>query len=156
MALTKNEQVEECKKIFEGIPTLVNIKNKEGKRLERTPVLLTCNQVPWINFMDEAKPLKNRMFAYTHLRESDVLQSITKTADPRFYVRVFSFIKQELKTTSEWPILPEDDFWTLYQDRINDYLKDLLAARTMNLRNIVDEKLNTLLMDKKVSQKKWT
>lgn len=36
MTLTKPEQVEEAKKIFKGIPTLVNIKNKEVKRLERT------------------------------------------------------------------------------------------------------------------------
>lgn len=47
LSLSKPEQVEEAKKIFEGLPTTVNVKNKEPRVLERTPVLLTCNNMPW-------------------------------------------------------------------------------------------------------------
>lgn len=43
LSLSKPEQVEEVKKIFEGLPTTINIKNREPKVLERTPVILTCN-----------------------------------------------------------------------------------------------------------------
>ena len=43
LTFSKMEQVEEAKKIFEGLPTCVNVKNKEPVRLGRTPVILTCN-----------------------------------------------------------------------------------------------------------------
>lgn len=43
LSLSKPEQVEESKKIFEGLPTTVNVKNEEPRVLERTPVVLTCN-----------------------------------------------------------------------------------------------------------------
>lgn len=38
LTLSKNEQVEELKKVLEGLPTTINIKNKEPRVLERTPV----------------------------------------------------------------------------------------------------------------------
>lgn len=47
LSLSKPEQVEEAKKIFEGLLTTMNVKNKDPRVLERTPVLLTCNNVPW-------------------------------------------------------------------------------------------------------------
>lgn len=39
LSFTKPEQVEEAKKKFEGLPTSVNIKNKEARMLQRTPIL---------------------------------------------------------------------------------------------------------------------
>ena len=64
LTFSKMEQVEEAKKIFEGLPTCVNVKNKEPARLGRTPVILTCNQVPWKQFDQESRPLQNRMFVH--------------------------------------------------------------------------------------------
>ena len=122
LTLTKPEQVEETKKIFEGIPTMINVKNKEPKKLERTPVLLSCNTLPWANFLNEQKALLNRMFMYQNLQESDVLRNVEKSADVRFYMRVFDFIRNEIATTAEWPQTPSDNFWNLYQDRVTDYL----------------------------------
>lgn len=43
LKFTKPEQVEETKKIFEGLSTMVNVKNKEPARLHRIPVILICN-----------------------------------------------------------------------------------------------------------------
>ena len=53
LTLTKPEQVEETKKIFEGIPTMINVENKEPKKLDRTPVLLSCNTLPWAIFIND-------------------------------------------------------------------------------------------------------
>ena len=139
LTLTKPEQVEETKKIFEGIPTMVNIKNKEPKKLERTPVLLSCNTLPWNNFLNEQKALRNRMFIYENLQESAVLAEVDKAADIRFFLRTFDFIKNEIATTQEWPQTPTDDFWSLYQDRVTDYLKDTIKHNTMTLEKILTQ-----------------
>ena len=72
LTFSKMDQVEEAKKIFEGLPTCINIKNKEPVRLNRTPVILTCNQVPWAQFEKESRTLQNRMFCHKDLIKSRV------------------------------------------------------------------------------------
>ena len=72
---------------------MVNVINKEPKRLERTLVLLSCNTLPWANFLNEHQPLLNRMFMFQKLMESTVLANIEESADVRFYMRVFDFIR---------------------------------------------------------------
>lgn len=47
LSLSKPEQVEETKKIFEGLETTISVKNKEPKVLNRTPIILTCSSSPW-------------------------------------------------------------------------------------------------------------
>ena len=138
LTLTKPEQVEETKKVFEGIPTMVNIKNKEPKKLERTPVL-SCNTLPWSNFLNEQKALRNHMFIFENLEESAVLEEVDKPADIRFFLRTFAFIKNEIATTAKWPQTPTDDFWSLYQDRVTDYLKDTIKSNTMTLETILQQ-----------------
>lgn len=52
LSFTEPEQVEEAKKIFEGLPTSVNIKNKEARMMQTTHILLQCNTLPWAsNFL---------------------------------------------------------------------------------------------------------
>lgn len=70
LTLTKIEQVEEFKKIMEGLPTTVNIKNKEPRILKRTPVVLTCDEVPWLYFSGERETLLNCMFAFENLKQA--------------------------------------------------------------------------------------
>ena len=87
LTFSKMEQVEGAKKILEGLPTVINVKNKEPVRLPRTPVFLTCNQVPMRAFHQESKPLQNRMFSHKDLIKSTVLPAKTDglAPDPRFY-----------------------------------------------------------------------
>ena len=95
LSLTKPEQVEVFKIVCEALPIQINIKNKEPRRLPRTPVILTCNEVPWKHFGNEASPIMNRMFAWRNLYPSKVLQHIYgKDADPRFFAEMFSFIHE--------------------------------------------------------------
>ena len=111
LKFTKPEQVEEAKKIFEGLTTMVNVKNKEPARLERTPVILTCNQVPWTGFENERFPLENRMFSHLNLRSSEVLSGLgDKGPDPRFYVEIFDFIRNEITNDVLWPLTPYSEY----------------------------------------------
>lgn len=58
LTLSKPEQVEEFKKVAEGLPTSVNVKHKDPRILERTPVVLTCNETPWKFFNQEQQALQ--------------------------------------------------------------------------------------------------
>ena len=78
---------------------------------------------------------------FQNLTESQVLQNVEKAADVRFYMPVFDFIRTEIATTNEWPQTPSDDFWTLYQDRVTDYLKDMIRSNTMTLDTILNESI---------------
>lgn len=110
LKFTKPEQVEEAKKVFEGLPNMVNIKNKEPARLQRTPVILTCNQLPWTGFENEKSALENRMFKYVNLRSSEVLEGPgDKGPDPRFYLEIFEYMKNEICNDVLWPPLPNSD-----------------------------------------------
>lgn len=105
--MSKPEQVEEIKKIFEGLPTTINVKNKEPRVLERTPVLLTCNQVPWRFFSEEQETLQNRMFAFQNLNASPLLEG-KKGANPKYFRWVFEYIHTEIANLPEFPCLPDD------------------------------------------------
>ena len=133
LKFTKPEQVEEAKKIFEGLTTMVNIKNKEPSRLERTPVILTCNQVPWTGFENERFALQNRMFAYFNLRESEVLNGLgEKGPDPRFYAEIFEFIRNEIANDVLWPPVIFSEYFHLSAEKINDKLNEI-HDRTLTL-----------------------
>lgn len=79
-SLTKPEQVEESKKIFEGLPTQINIKHKEPRLLQRIPVILTCNRVPWYFYQEETMTFQNRMFKF------DNLKTISSTSGKKFTI----------------------------------------------------------------------
>lgn len=133
LKFTKPEQVEESKKIFEGLGTMVNVKNKEPARLQRTPVVLTCNQLPWTGFENEKSALENRMFRYLNLKPSDVLSGLgDRGPDPRFYGEVFGYIREEITNDILWPPLPESDQWYLTVEKITTKLNEI-HERTLTL-----------------------
>lgn len=139
LTLTKPENVEEFKKIIEGLPTLVNIKNKEARTIVRTPVILTCNNLPWRQFSNEAGPIKYRMFHIDHLHSSTVLENVQHPADPRFLVKVFSYIRQTLCTKEEFPVDPSNDYYPLYTDMIREYVKEIIHSGSITLKDMINE-----------------
>lgn len=138
LALTKQESEEEFKKVIEGLPTLVNIKNKEARTIERTPVILTCNQLPWRQFTNEAAAIKNRMFYVDHLHASNVLENVQHSADPRFIVKVFSYIRQTLASREEFPVDPSNDYYPLYTDMIKEYLREMIISGSVTLQELIN------------------
>lgn len=89
LSLTKPEQVEESKKIFEGLPTQINIKHKEPRLLPRIPVILTCNRVPWYFYQEETETFRNRIFKFDNLKQSPLLQG-KKSPNPIFFKKCFT------------------------------------------------------------------
>ena len=127
----------------EGLPIQINIKNKEPRRLPRTPVILTCNEVPWKNFGNEASPIMNRMFAWRNLYPSKVLQHIDgKDADPRFFAEMFSFIHEKIASRPEWcpveDIMQKTNYYELYVDMIADHLKQLIREEALTLTDVIN------------------
>ena len=140
LTFSKMEQVEEAKKIFEGLPTCINVKNKEPVRLGRTPVILTCNQAPWAQFEKESRTLQNRMFVHRDLIKSRVLTSRSDhlRPDPRFYQEVFGFIRSDVIPKVEWPPAPGDLEWYLAVDLVSDFVNDRCNTGTQTLKHVVD------------------
>lgn len=133
LKFTKPEQIEEAKKIFEGLSTTVNVKNKEPARLERTPVILTCNQLPWTGFENQKSALENRMFRYVNLRSSEVLNGLgDRGPDPRFYGEIFEYIRTEISNDVLWPPLPDSEQWHLVVEKITTKSNEI-HERTLTL-----------------------
>lgn len=138
MSLSKPEQVEETKKIFEGLPTTVNIKIKEPRVLERTPVILTCNSLPWKFFNEEQHAFLNRMFSYTNLHRSSLLEG-RKAPNPKYFRRVFEFIRDEVTTLPEYPCLPDDDvMWKMYTDMTGSFIQSIIRMKDIDLSHILE------------------
>lgn len=137
LTLTKIEQVEEFKKVMEGLPTTVNIKNKEPRLLKRTPVLLTCNDVPWTFFSGERETLLNRMFSFENLKPAPMLKD-KRAASSRFFARVFKFIKFVLAKEPEFPGMPNDQLWDLLLDQIDDYCAGLKMEYDLSIDQLLD------------------
>lgn len=119
-SLTKPEQVEESKKIFEGLPTQINIKHKEPRLLQRIPVILTCNRVPWYFYQEETMTFQNRMFKFDNLKQSPLLQG-KNSPSPKFFQKIFNMIRENVYTLEHWPSLPTEDFWPLYCEMTRNF-----------------------------------
>lgn len=118
LSFTKPEQVEEAKKIFEGLPTTINIKNKEGRMMKRTPILLQCNTLPWARqFSQERNAFLNRSFHHIDLKQSRVLAEITKEANPLYFGRIFKEMQEYDKTLPTWTHNKTDPIWDLLQEQ---------------------------------------
>nr|APC23168.1 NS1 [Simian parvo-like virus 3] len=60
--LISPESAEKCKQVFEGAPTTVPCKYKKPQPLDRTPIIITSNHVPWRYCTPEEQPFRNRMW----------------------------------------------------------------------------------------------
>ena len=133
LKFTKPEQIEEANKIFEGLSTMVNIKHKEPARLERTPVILTCNQGPWTGFENERFTLENRKFKHLNLPPSEVLSGLGDRGPyPGFYLEVFDYIRTEVTYDVLWPPVPYSEQWHLIVEKLTEKLNEI-HDRTLTL-----------------------
>ena len=109
LSLIKPKQVEECKKIFEGFDTMVNVKNKEP-----TPVILQCNQTPWSrSFSQERMAFLNRMYSHLDLTPSTVLRQTDKMADPRYFQYIFQYMDEIMNDKPTWNYEQNDPYWKI-------------------------------------------
>jgi len=128
---TKMDEVEELKKVFEGLPMQVNVKNKPSALLEGTPVILTTNSVPWKFYSEEKAPLQNRMFGYALYQPSTVLENVGKAADPRFYSQVFSYIREEVASRPVWLFAPNSPEMKTLHTKVETYIKGMCENESM-------------------------
>ena len=139
LTFSKMEKWKKRRRYLAGLPTVVNVKNKEQVRLPRTPVFLTCNQVPWKAFDQESRPLHNRMFLHKDLIKSTVLPAKTDglVPDPRFYQKVLTFIRSDVIGKMEWPPTVDDLDWYLAVDMVSDFISDKINTGMDTLKSLV-------------------
>ena len=139
LTLTKMDEMEELKKVFEGLPTQVNVKNKPSALLERIPVILTTNSVPWKFYSEEKAPLQNHMFGYALYQPSNVLENVVKSADPRFYAQVYSYIREEVASRPIWPFAPNSPEMKTLHAKVETYIRGLCENETMKYVKGIEE-----------------
>ncbi|XP_052817762.1 uncharacterized protein LOC128243832 [Mya arenaria] len=126
--LVKAEQVEEFKTITEGMKKKVNIKHRDPRFLDRTPIILSCNTKPWATYSQEEAGLRNRMISYEDLKESQVLKDVGD-ANPRFFANCFAFIKADLDKDIHFASnLQDDDF----RSEVEGVILPFLMQQTQN------------------------
>ncbi|KAL4218845.1 hypothetical protein ACF0H5_021433 [Mactra antiquata] len=124
LSISKPEQMEEFKKISEGLPTTINIKNKEPQILQRTPIILQCNTLPWSAFTKESQACRNRILGYYNLTATNWLQDY-KTPNPIFFSRIFSEMKNNILGKVTWPVPETDPYYKTYAMAINNIIDDI-------------------------------
>lgn len=62
--LINAELAEKCKQVFEGMETMIPVKYKKPMLLQRTPIIMTTNHLPWRYCSNEEIPFKNRMWIF--------------------------------------------------------------------------------------------
>ncbi|KAH3697584.1 hypothetical protein DPMN_085087 [Dreissena polymorpha] len=93
LTITTLDLANKCKEILGGEPSQVNVKNKPSVLLPRTPILLSSNGFIWDHFLNEANPLRNRMFMFAGLKELKWLQEYTKYPSPEYWQGIFAKIR---------------------------------------------------------------
>nr|WPR17604.1 MAG: non-structural protein NS1 [Pot worm parvo-like virus 2] len=87
--------VDQAKLVLEGSPTMVNIKGKAHQMLERTPIIITSNQDPWLYCSSARQPLMDRMH-YFNTRRMEELKDYKKKPHPNIWHLLF-YVEKELK-----------------------------------------------------------
>lgn len=127
LSFTKPEQVEESKKIFEGLPTQVNIKNKEARMLNRTPILLQCNTLPWARqFAQEREAFLNRSLSHLDLQQSDCLIDLTQGPNSKFFANIFMLLDEFDRKLPKWNYEQSDPMWELLQYQAGNIIKKII------------------------------
>lgn len=62
--LMGKEEIETAKMVWEGAPAPVNVKYKSGQKLQRIPLFVTSNAVPWRMTHGEDKAFRDRCYYY--------------------------------------------------------------------------------------------
>ncbi|KAL4217968.1 hypothetical protein ACF0H5_022706 [Mactra antiquata] len=123
--ISKPDQLEIFKKVCEGMPTMVNIKNKPAAMLKRAPVLLTSNTLPWEYFQQEREAIENRMF-FERVKQAPMLKE-KGAANPKMFIEIFKFIREYTLTDNDWPYAEDTENWQTLQDSIEITLQNIMT-----------------------------
>lgn len=102
-------QTEEYKNIMAGAPCMVNIKCKPAREMNRTPILFTCNALPWC-MLREPKTYENRCIVYRDLRTLPWLKDWNKRIHPgawSYYVNPYYMKLEQDQVNKEIEFSPQ-------------------------------------------------
>jgi Parvovirus non-structural protein NS1 len=105
-------EVEQFKLVFEGAETHVHVKNKGDALLQPTPVIVTCNNLPWRWVMGEESALRARMRIY-HCREMKWLKDENKYLNPQVWAYLYHLYRNvedtEIQDATNALLMDNDD-----------------------------------------------
>jgi hypothetical protein len=137
LTLSKYDQVEGFKKVAEGMPTLVNVKNKAAVLLQRTPMLVTTNSYPWKFFNDEEASIKNRMFFY-EVRKYN--WNSPKAPTPTFFASLFKSIRKFVDGDEFFPYdVHDDDHYAALYEAVMGQIKSMAIPKVQPGTSLVHE-----------------
>ena len=124
LVLTTPEQAELHKKVWEGQPVTVNIKNKAAQIINRKPVICTSNNLVWQFQTNERIPFLNRSFQYLNLQKTGLIKEYGKPANSKFWQDVLLFIDEQV-TTLQSENIDWTKFYELLDQSIHEYIEQL-------------------------------
>ena len=87
-------EVEQFKLVFEGAETHVHVKNKGDALLQSTPVIVTCNNLPWRWVMGEEAALRARMKIY-YCKEMPWLKDEKRYINPQMWAYLYHLYRNK-------------------------------------------------------------
>lgn len=88
--LCSQDMCQTAKMILEGAPTTIDRKFEKGTTMERTPIIITANNVPWRAFLEEDKAFKQRCFFYDRWQTQPWLIHLKYKLNPLLWYFVFN------------------------------------------------------------------
>lgn len=84
-----DEQVQKAKEVLEGCPTSIEKKFCANTIMERTPIIITSNGIPWRAFLNEKKAFEDRCFVYSNWQPQPWLKKLRLKINPLAWYFVF-------------------------------------------------------------------
>nr|WQF02842.1 MAG: nonstructural protein NS1 [Bee densovirus 1] len=111
------EQAQQAKMIMEGTPCPVEVKFKSNIILEKTPIIVTCNEKPWKMYMHENQAFMDRCYYYKWQRQP-WLAKFNRHLNPLLWYYVFV----DKLHGEQWDTFPTKDELTAMESQQSFYL----------------------------------
>lgn len=78
------------------------------------------------------------MFSYGNLHKSSVLEG-KKGPNPKYFRRVFEYIRDEISTMPEFPCMSDDEvMWRTYCDMTGSFIQSIIVMKDTDLTHILE------------------
>lgn len=78
------------------------------------------------------------MFIYQNLHSSPLLEN-KKAPNPKYFRRIFEYIKEEICSLPEFPCSPDDQvMWSMYTEMISSFVQSINMIKDIDLEHIME------------------
>lgn len=130
--------IETAKEVWEGKPTPVNVKHEKKIILDRTPLIVCCNGIPWRHHPMEREAFQQRCFEF-HWQQQPWLKQVAMYPVPVAWYYILNDYKKDEFWDSLWEIdaFLDADKQKIIMDPENVYL-DLYCKSDTSISDIIN------------------